>query len=318
MEYLLQICVILVTVSPSMQQCSSFPSALDGTWTSTSFETITIDSTSMSLSMTKTFQSSHTASHFDCVLNSGTQYVFKMNQTVQILGNTLDVYPYGCFDFRQASTYSYYFYLNSATEITLSDLRFRAILTTNVDTITSLTDICNSSTVDTAEFYTMIKTGNETAAISAIQCPDPILGFFQYTYTDQTGTYCDNVNTSTIIACSNQSHAELLIDNTGCTTKEPFYSAGGEVGCIATIYVSSTSTYYTSYYNKDASLSLTSSRFTCVAMQQNSNGTVYLSLIKTDCVAGQSATQLPVKGTEIGAAMVLEPTYTCKERINHI
>jgi hypothetical protein len=49
-------------------------------------------------------------------------------------------------------------------------------------------------------------------------------------------------------------------------------------------------------------------------MQQNSNGTVYLSLMKTDCVAGQSATQLPVKGTEIGAAMVLEPT--CKQQFN--
>lgn len=67
--------------------------------------------------------------------------------------------------------------------------------------------------------------GSEQAAISAVQCPDPILGHFDFTYTDQVGTYCDTVNTSTIIACSNQSHAELVVDNTGCTTAQPFYSS---------------------------------------------------------------------------------------------
>ncbi|XP_053380821.1 uncharacterized protein LOC123549460 [Mercenaria mercenaria] len=314
MNLLIIVYLLQIAVSPSLQVCSSVPDALDGVWTSTSLETITISSSAKTLSMTKTFHSSLSGSNFECVLNSGTQYVFKMNETVPILSGTLQVYPYGCFDFRQAGTYSYYFYLNSAEEITLGDLRFKAVLSGSVDTITSLTDICDSSTVDTAEFYTMIKSGSESEAISAVQCPDNILGLFQYTYTDQTGTYCESVNTSTVIACSNQSYAELEIDNTGCTTKEPFYSAGGQVGCIANVYKSSTDTYYTSYYNRDTSLSTTSYQFTCVAMQKTSNGTVFLSLMPTDCVSGQSATVLPSKGTLQGATMVLEPTYTCKEK----
>lgn len=66
--------------------------------------------------------------------------------------------------------------------------------------------------------------GSEQEAISAVQCPDPILGYFDFIYIDQTGTFCDTVNTSTILACSNQSYAELLVDNTGCTA-QPFYSS---------------------------------------------------------------------------------------------
>ncbi|XP_053380804.1 uncharacterized protein LOC128548979 isoform X2 [Mercenaria mercenaria] len=264
MKLLPTFCFMCITVFRSKQECSNLPEDLDGVWTSTNLETITISSSAKTLSMTKTFHSSLTGSYFDCIFNSGTQYVFKMNETVPILSGTLQVYPYGCFDFRQAGTYSYYFYLNSAEEITLGDSRFKAVLSGSVDTITSLTDICDTSTVDTAEFYTMIKSGYVSEAISAVQCPGPILCSFKYTYTDQTGTYCESVNTSTIMIKSDQNYGEIVVNNAGCTTKEPFYSAGGQVGCIANVYKSSTDTYYTSYYNRDTSLSTTSYQFTCV------------------------------------------------------
>jgi hypothetical protein len=67
--------------------------------------------------------------------------------------------------------------------------------------------------------------GYEDAAISALRCPDPTLGYFRYTYTDQAGTFCSSVNTSTLKNCnSSLNYGEFIVNNTGCTTKSPFYS----------------------------------------------------------------------------------------------
>ncbi|KAH3830774.1 hypothetical protein DPMN_104026 [Dreissena polymorpha] len=66
--------------------------------------------------------------------------------------------------------------------------------------------------------------GNENAA--KVDCPDPLLGSFNYTYTEKKVTYCANVNTATINACDAATfRTHVIVDNTGCTAKKPFYSS---------------------------------------------------------------------------------------------
>ncbi len=67
--------------------------------------------------------------------------------------------------------------------------------------------------------------GNENDAVDAVRCPDNLLGVFRYTYTDNTGTYCSAVNTSTINTCDSWNLTTIYVNNTECTQKTPFYSS---------------------------------------------------------------------------------------------
>ncbi|KAL4218769.1 hypothetical protein ACF0H5_021356 [Mactra antiquata] len=300
--------ILAILSRADSQSCTSLPDSLDGVWTSTNLGTITISSSARTLSMTKLFSTqTAAANYFDCEFNSGTQYVFKSNTTVSSFSGNYIVY--GCFDFRYSSDDVYYYYLNSDVEPGLGGLRMKGF----VSPITSLSQACET-TLDTAEFNTMVKTGFESRAISANNCPTPLLSSSIFTYTDNSGTYCNGDN-STISTCSDPKYHTLFVNKTTCSSQPVIpimFSTNGSLGCLVTVENTATSVTYISLYNLDSSIISTTSQFTCAAMQQDSNNTIHMSIFPTDCISAQSPTVLPSvtsgTSTTYGATLELTPT----------
>ncbi|XP_052281585.1 uncharacterized protein LOC127879033 [Dreissena polymorpha] len=205
-----------------------------------------------------------------------------------------DVFLWICVEFFRASNYSYYFYLYSKTEPLYENVR---IFGGARDTTTA-NQTCAQTQMAAQEFHTLVRKGNETAAISAVNCPDPLLGSFQFTYTNKSGTYCGNVSTATINACEAATlRTHVLVNNSGCSNVRPFYSDTGRLGCVVSFTASGVS--YASLYNLDPNPSTT---FVCVAAQVVGNST-RLSMSPGDCTAMQTPT---VRPSDSGATMVLE------------
>ncbi|XP_053380823.1 uncharacterized protein LOC128548983 [Mercenaria mercenaria] len=236
----------------------------------------------------------------ECRYTSGTQYILESKYHIPTFSSTNPIFMWMCLDLRRASAYSYYYYLNSPVEFGFDGYRLVGL----PDATTSVSDVC-TETPDTAEFYTMIKDGFETDAVNAVQCADPVLGSFSYTYTDDSGvTSCENAISSFINACDNSNRTHILVNNSDCMSINPFYSSSGQLGCIANVQDSNSDVYYISLYNLDTS---PTTQFICIAVTKDSNGTVYLSMKQTDCVSNQSPTTAPTGG----ATMVLSAYYTC-------
>ncbi|XP_052788570.1 uncharacterized protein LOC128223334 [Mya arenaria] len=284
----------------SCQDCT-LPAETFGTWESPSLGTVTISGSTPSLTFTRTFTGQTvTVNEMKCHEISGSKYILISTIGVDTFSGNDQVFLWMCVEFIQASLYSYYFYLHSEVEAGFDGYRLYG----GPSDTTLTADVC-SSTPDMSEFHTMIKTGNEMDAVNAVECPDPLLGTFIYNITDSTGTYCGGVDTTTVNACDAATErTHVHVDNTGCTSKIPFHSTGGQLGCIVSI--ASTGTSYASLYNLDASPSV---QFICVVITEETDST-YLSYIAGDCESGQTATTLLTGG----ATMILTKQVSCKLR----
>lgn len=73
----------------------------------------------------------------------------------------------------------------------------------------------------------VIYSGYENEA--AIQCADPLLLSATYTYTDATGTYCSDLNTTIIDSCNNNltviQFNDTLVNNNDCVAKVEKWSS---------------------------------------------------------------------------------------------
>ncbi|XP_052238103.1 uncharacterized protein LOC127849521 [Dreissena polymorpha] len=215
----------------------------------------------------------------------------------EYLTNNTDSYFWMCLQFNKASDYSYYFYMFSDKEPFLASLRILG------GTYSSIVGKVCAASVPVSEFHTLLKIGNENAA--KVDCPDPLLGSFNYTYTEKKVTYCANVNTATINACDAATfRTHVIVDNTGCTAKKPFYSTSGQLWCIVSFTPSTVS--YTTLYNPDSTVS---SKFVCVAAQSSGSST-QLSMIPGECTGTQTPSVSPSDTT--GATMELKPYFSCK------
>ncbi|KAL4218579.1 hypothetical protein ACF0H5_021169 [Mactra antiquata] len=281
----------------SGQDCS-FPSTLWGQWSSSNLGTINITGGTPSLSFTKIFTGqTGSGNSFNCKYKSGTRYVLQATTSFAPFSGTSEIFMWICMDLRQASLYSYYYYLQTEQEPGFENYRIAGL---PGDSSVNINDIC-TTTLDTAEFNTMIKIGQESEAISAVQCSIPLLGRFLFTYSDDTHTSVSS-NTSYITSCDQYNRTHIFSDTSGLTGVQPFYSVDGLVGCIVNIYDSATGIYYTSLYNLDTS---PTTEFICVASNKDSTGRVYLSTKQTDCETGQSPTVQPTNGA------LLELTPSC-------
>ncbi|KAK3586469.1 hypothetical protein CHS0354_001854 [Potamilus streckersoni] len=218
---------VIVTLLTSLfvhaADACSFPSALQGTWTSSNYGTFTIGSSY--LYMTKSIISGTTGTNFTCILNTGNFYIVESMQAfVPFTGATTYYRAYICFDMRAVTSYSYYYYQQSDKETGFNNERIVGLA--NGTTVTSTSQVCKT-TVDVSEYHTLVKSGAGYSAL--VTCPDVMLGNYNYKYTDATGSYC--TNTTVMDVCSNKS--VITFNYTQCSQRIA-YSASRREPHVAT------------------------------------------------------------------------------------
>ncbi|KAK3586474.1 hypothetical protein CHS0354_001859, partial [Potamilus streckersoni] len=138
----IQILMSLISFIGLAAGTCTFPSDLQGTWTSSNFGTITIGSAY--LHMTRVLITSvTTGTNFTCDLNSGTQYVLKSVSSFKLIPTSSALFrAYMCFDVRKVTSYSYYFYQQSDESIFLGE---RVIIFDDGSIVASVSSVCTTT-----------------------------------------------------------------------------------------------------------------------------------------------------------------------------
>ncbi|XP_062607531.1 uncharacterized protein LOC134269346, partial [Saccostrea cucullata] len=254
----------------------TFPDALRGTWISSNFGDAEFTDTIMYLSQyditVDTF--SATPSNFTCDFTSGSYYVLRTANTYTSHSGGTNYYWYLCLELTSITTYSYYYYNSRANNF-------------GTGLYTVYTDVCQTGQA-TELFHVFVKEGSESEALSF--CAKPFLGVFTYIHTSSSATCGLNWGDSLLDVCNNN-RTNMVFDYSECNTRVAF-SAGGHVGCIATL--NNGTTYYQSVINFDTTLTVTprAYRFTCFVIEFDGEN-VTASEKGENCVSGQTATTKP-------------------------
>ncbi|KAL3871761.1 hypothetical protein ACJMK2_039739 [Sinanodonta woodiana] len=277
---LLAIALISCTLQVIGGTCS-FPSGFLGTWKSSNYGTFIFGTSSMYMSTDITGNNKR---NYTCESNSGTKYVIRTTESfLPFIGGTTYFYAYICLDLRETSAYSYYYYQQSEKDIGFNSERAKAFNTTGI----SLSAVCEL-TVDVTEYHVMVKDGYGKSV--QVICPDIFLGVFYYNYNDTTTSYCNSV--SRVDVCNNNK-TTLIFNYTLCSQRVGF-SAGGIMGCIASV-ISGSNTYLTTF-NQDSTVDgSTTTTFACFAAT-TVGSSVVASIKQTECSVNQSPTTVPTGG----------------------
>ncbi|XP_061164524.1 uncharacterized protein LOC133173557 [Saccostrea echinata] len=254
----------------------TFPDALRGTWISSNFGDAEFTDTIMYLSqydITSDSTTSGTASNFTCDFTSGSYYVLRTanNYTSPSAGI---YYWYLCLELTSITAYSYYYYNSRANNA-------------GAGLYTEYTDVCTIGQA-TELFHVLLKEGSESEALS--YCAKPFLGVFTYIHTSSSADCGLNWGESLLDVCNNN-RTNMVFDYNQCNARVAF-SAGGRVGCVATL--NDGTTYYQSVINFDTTLSVSprAYRFTCFVIEFDGEN-VTASEKGENCDAGQTATTKP-------------------------
>ncbi|XP_053381005.1 uncharacterized protein LOC123551333 [Mercenaria mercenaria] len=255
----------------------TFPSDISNSvWTTTSLGDITFGTTVAEFLE----KGESTFSNWTCHVSSESKYVLQSSFTVTSASLGTEIYTYYCFDFHQQGTDSYLYYHPTA-ELGITGVR-KLQLGTNTTTVTAA---CSES-IDTAEYHVMVK----KASASSVKnyCASPLLGNFLYSCSS------GSTDNGTLNVCDTSSQQTLVFNHTQCTPSAPvIHSSNGVLNCVAktSATVSSETVYYQTLYNTDSAVNdLTTFQFVCLAVTEDSNGTVNFSYKDSVCTAGQTST----------------------------
>lgn len=260
--------VIVVCFHVTDAQCTLPSDLWNSLWKSSEFGEITF------FTSEATFQDfgASTAFNWTCVVSSGNKYVLRSSTTLQS-ASFGSIYTYYCFDFYKQSTNSYLYY--HPTDISFGYRRFQH----TSDTV-NVSFVCSGS-VDTAEYHVIVKSDSADANT----CASALLGNFLYACAS------GSTDNGTINVCDTQTTATF--NHSQCSSSEVLYSAGGVFNCVAktSSAASSGTVYYQTLYNTDTSVDNTNSyRFVCLAINEDSSGTVSFTYKASACVSGQDST----------------------------
>ncbi|XP_062612777.1 bromodomain-containing protein DDB_G0270170-like [Saccostrea cucullata] len=155
------------------------------------------------------------------------------------------------------------------------------------------TDVCQTGQ-PIELFHVFVKEGSESEAMS--YCAKPFLGVFTYIHTSSSAECGLNWGDSLLDVCNNN-RTNMVFDYSLCNTRVAF-SAGGHVGCVATL--NNGSTYYQSVINFDTTLTVSprAYRFTCFVIEFDGEN-VTASEKGENCDSGQTATKLQKRAAHI-------------------
>ncbi|KAL3878923.1 hypothetical protein ACJMK2_031248, partial [Sinanodonta woodiana] len=286
--------------SPSVLACT-WPTALqDGVWLDSDKGSLTFNATHMSGWRLKTVVSSIVITEWVCQNNTGDFLIARASNNIDPYNSFFIAFL--CLKMIQVSNYSFYYYQNSAEQVSSNYERFEVTSSMNFTSfITNLSNMC-TETPATSEFHMLLKQGYQNE--SKVYCPDAFLGMFSYTFNNGSATACGNHNELWDV-CSDR---KVMTFNYKACTQLIAYSELGTVYCLNN--VTSGTNYYTAVYNTDTTLN--SYRFTCL-MGSLSGNDVFVSQSPNSCTKTQNTTSVPVtaNGTSLGAFMYLRAYNTC-------
>lgn len=266
----------------------TLPSDLPGTWDSSDKGTLYFNSTSMS--NYKVYDRGHLA--FECIINSGSNYIFRSEQFTFFNSFAEAVI---CVKFEKIKT-SMYRYTLYTTELQHADYE-RVKYVAAGATVTE-SDACD----DLTNTESSLLMQNGALASVKIQCPDTFLGKFSYSMDDNT----DCVNkTGSLDVCTDL--YTMTLNYTACATNVA-YSAGGSLNCIYSTTVGTATQLYV--YNLDNTTDeSTTYKFTCF-MFETSGSYVIATQYPKDCQSTQNTTYVASPGKSLEMLASLPSTST--------
>ncbi|XP_033743692.1 uncharacterized protein LOC117329714 isoform X2 [Pecten maximus] len=286
----LAIFCVLLSIFSGIDGACTYPSNLhDGSFFTTSGDTLNFTSTTMAKLAIHTFGTFT----FSCDLNSGTQYVSKSEVFYRF---RLPFEAFICMEITEVSSNKYTFHQPTNELSDAGDMRIKIFL--QGKTITSVSEVCDVTDYTNLTSVFMIKDG--TIDSEKVECPTVLQGYSSYTYDAGSGNLC--TGSSYLDTCTDTT---LMSFNLTQCTQIQAYSAGGQVNCLSY----STSGDYTSLvvYNRDTSVDQsTTYRMSCYVLSSNST-TVYATQYPNGCYFGQTSTSV----NSPGATVVFTQTDTC-------
>ncbi|XP_060083849.1 uncharacterized protein LOC132563103 [Ylistrum balloti] len=282
-------CVLLSIISGIDGACTYPTNFVDGSFFTTSGETLNFTSTTMAKLAVYTFGSFT----FTCDISSGNQYVSK-SEVFNRFGLPFEAFI--CMDLTSISSNQYTFYQPTTELSDAGNTRIKIFL--QGKTISSVSEVCDVTDYTNLTSVYMIKDG--TIDTEKIACPSDMQGYFSYSYDAGSGNVC--TGSTYLDTCTDTT---LMDFNLTLCTQIQAYSAGGQVNCLSY----TTSGDYTNLivYNRDATVDQsTTYRLSCYVMSTNST-TVYATQYPNGCYSDQTSTSV----NSPGATVVFTQTGTC-------
>ncbi|XP_069129020.1 uncharacterized protein [Argopecten irradians] len=285
--------LLAIVCLPSTDATCSFPSALSGTWFSSDFGEVTFSSNTFT---TKYSVSEFGTQTFTCTENSNNNYLAVSN-AFTYLGVSLQLALCMNMFSQQSSKVVYY----SALPVLANTTNARLVLKVNPATFTISNDCDFSSASDVRQMGVFVKNGSLTDA--KINCPNSLLGRFNYTFDSGSGNLC--TGSSELDVCTENS--EMSYNYSACSTVQG-YSQEGKLTCIYSEV--SGDDVFTLAMNTDSTSPDESTyfRFTCYAASNTANDSrVYMTQFSQGCHSSQTSTSV----SSPGASMELVSSETC-------
>ncbi|XP_021338969.1 uncharacterized protein LOC110440309 isoform X2 [Mizuhopecten yessoensis] len=286
---LLTLCVLLGIISNIDGACTYPTNLHDGSFFTTSGDTLNFTSTTMAKLAVHTFGSFT----FTCDLSSGTQYVSK-SELFYRFGLPFEAFI--CMEMTEVSTNQYTFYQPTTELSDAGNMRIKIFL--EGKTISSISEVCDVADTTNLTDVRMIKDGSIDT--EKITCPTDLQGYYSYEYDSGSGNVCNN--STELDTCTDTT---LMSFNLTLCTQIQAYSAGGQLNCLHYSTVGD----YTNLvvYNRDTSVDQsTTYRLSCYVISTNST-TVYATQYPNGCYSGQTSTSV----NSPGATVVFTQTATC-------
>ncbi|KAH3831324.1 hypothetical protein DPMN_104587 [Dreissena polymorpha] len=277
--------VIFLFISGKASGQCTFPSPFAGsTWHDSTRGTLVFTNTTVTgWNIVLGTAATTTLSTWQCLNNSDpSRLVMKATQTWTFSGKAVHVYA--CLKITEVTAGVSYTYVQQASQ-ELNGRQNRLKFTVD-GTLKNIADICNETAViPTLDFHVLVKSGSEAAA--AITVPDRFLFSADYDYIATDLTVSCNATNDTFDMCTNTSALAITYSGSTCTQKIA-YSAGGAFYSVVKVSMSSYDCVV--FYNRDATLTGSYTRFTCIC----SNGTV-ASVAPSNCTINQTPTEFPTE-----------------------
>ncbi|KAL4231011.1 hypothetical protein ACF0H5_011384 [Mactra antiquata] len=198
-------------------------------------------------------------------------------------------------------SYAYY-HLNHKESNALDSRVYSAVASTTVDMSTACDAVNGASG---SEFAVLIKSGQE--ASSYIECPKPLLGRFDFTYTDAGGTtYCNDPSADPPLhmnVCSDKKQVQFDV----ACSQTPVY-APASVYCVYSKDIGGDT--YVQLYNPGAVDNSATYRFSCMAISSDSTSA---TIVYRNCTGEMTSSVAAVNktGNQIGSVISFTPYVFC-------
>ncbi|XP_033743695.1 uncharacterized protein LOC117329715 [Pecten maximus] len=285
--------LLTIVCLPFTDATCSYPSVLDGAWFSSDFGEVTFSSNAFT---TKYSVSTFGVQTFTCT-ESSSNYYLGVSNSFTYLGVPLQVGL--CMDMFSTSSNKIVYY--SALPVLANTTNDRLVLKVSGASFTISGDCDFSSARDVRQMGVLVKNGSVSDA--KINCPNSLLGRFNYTFDTGSGNLC--TGSTELDVCSE--NTEMSYNYSACSVNQG-YSQDGKLTCMYS--EESGDDVFVLAMNTDATYpdETTYYRFTCYAASKSANDSrVSMTQFPQGCHSSQTSTSV----SSPGGSLELISSETC-------